>query len=155
MRWLIFLVLMALFTSGDHAIYLSLVDLDLNAQKITIKVFSDDLEDCLKNFDPNFTSFEDADKNQEIVEKYFQQGLVLKINHEMVALSFSAASIENDAHFLVFHFQYTKSISMVQVRADFFMELFPTQSNVINLKHDGEQLFLRLTKDKSEEEVDL
>ena len=154
MRWLIFLTVAAPLFSEDHAIYLSLVDVDLNAQKITIKVFSDDLEDCLKNFDPNYTLIKDSSRNQEKLENYFQQRLLLAINGESVIFSFSGASVENDAHFLVFSFQYPKSISTVKVKADFFMELFPTQSNVINLKNGQEQLFLRLTKGKSEGQVD-
>ncbi|MEO0556493.1 MAG: DUF6702 family protein [Bacteroidota bacterium] len=154
MRWLIFLVSLVPLTSEDHAIYLSLVDLDLNAQKMTIKVFSDDLEDCLKNFDPTYTLFEHSSHNQGTLEKYFKQRLLLTINRETVKFSFSSSSVENDAHFLVFDFQYLKSISTVQVKADFFMELFPTQSNVINLKNGQEQLFLRLTKGEPEGQVD-
>ncbi|MDX1666488.1 MAG: hypothetical protein R3350_04640, partial [Saprospiraceae bacterium] len=53
---------------------------------------------------------------------------------------------ENDVYRLTFNASCPPEWDRVSVSADFFMELFPTQSNIISLWHGRGKRFSRVTK---------
>lgn len=44
---------------------------------------------------------------------------------------------------------------MLEIQADYLMEVFPTQSNVIDISYGEQRIFFRLTKNKSREQMTL
>lgn len=140
-------------TPNDHAIYLSFVKLDMGKQEITIKVFSDDLDNVLRNYDVSYSSADSEKQREEILQSYFQDKFLVYLNDEKILLSYDKMSIENDASFLIFRFEKNESVTQITVRGDYFMELFPTQNNVIEIKKGQEKYFLRLTKNQSQSTV--
>ncbi len=83
MKALIFVALTLLF--ADHSLYLSHAVLDLDKRELTIKVFSDDLDDVLKSFEltESWGSFE---TKEDLISAYFYSRFL--INKGTVTLSF-------------------------------------------------------------------
>ena len=94
------------------------------------------------------TSFLGTLNMLELAEK-----LKIKIDDNNCELTYYDAKVENDAHFLTFTFEPVQQLDNLEVRAVFFMELFPTQNNVIKVKKGSEERFVRLTQGKSSERL--
>lgn len=152
----LFLLTSFMATSADHALYLSFTEIDVEAQTIRIKAFSDDLENALRNFEGSFHGNNTVNflrGNEQILQDYFRDKLLITLDKRPVTLIYTSASIENDAHFLDFEFQTSPAVREMEVKADFFMELFPSQSNVVQVKMGREKRYLRLTHDKPTDHI--
>ncbi len=135
------------FSTANHAIYLSVVEISRNA--ISIKVFSDDLQDVIRNYSVEYlvnhqTNF--FDLNKEIINSYFNDTFKIEINGKSQSFKLVSSKKENDAHFLYFSFENQLSWVKMELRGDFFTELFPDQSNIITVINDGNKYYARLTK---------
>ncbi len=135
----------------EHALYLSVSELEIvsdGPSTIRIKVFSDDLQNALINFSQQYqpaglqTFFE---KNTLLAQEYFEEHLQLKVDGEPVSYNYTGHTIEGDAHFITYQFHEEKEITRISMEADFFMELFPTQTNIIKVKRQNEQLHFKFT----------
>jgi len=93
----------------DHAIYLSTIKMEVKSDEIsiTIKVFEDDLRDALRSHHGYVIDTTSTSFNEEI-ESYFEKHVI----------NFST---------------YRSSIERLHIKLDYFMELFPTQQNVLHL----------------------
>lgn len=141
-----------------HAIYLSVVqidhsDPDQDAQ-VLIKVFTDDLQDVIRAAYPK--EYQPADlapfciSNQHWIESYFQSKLGCEINGRPTELVFASCNRENEVYWLKFTIKTPKRWQTIKVTASFFMEIFSTQSNVIQLLNEEKKRFARLTKNSEE-----
>ena len=135
-----------------HALYLSMTEIQLNADgtgEIEIKVFSDDLQNALKNYSG---TYQPADlqnffsKNKALAAEYFGAHLHLLLNEDIIKYQLVNYEIENDAHFITFQFRNPLDANRLSLEADFFMELFPTQTNVVKVNRAGEQYYYKFTK---------
>ena len=114
----------------EHAIYLSVLELD--GQEMKVKVFTDNLEDAIKN---------DASS----IEGYFQKKINLQINEEKLSFCLKEMTEEGESHWITFGFNAPETMKSLHLEASYFMELFPDQTNVV--KVIGDKLyFFRLTK---------
>lgn len=160
-RAAILLLLFTLQPPVDHAIYISVVEINYSSTTkkpdLQIKVFTDDLQDVLRNFSTDYViqpkeAF--IANNRQLVEDYFKSNLKLEVNGELLQGKFENARAENDAHFLRFTFQKSeKDWKNLEIEGKFFTELFPDQSNILNLKMDEKKYFARLTKAKPKYEI--
>jgi len=159
LNWLASLnwLLMCVFVIGEHpiqkkpnhAIYLSLTDIEIveGEAKLKVKVFSDDLRDALKNYQS--TEYKPADLqnffslNQSLADDYFSKHFQLQVEDEPIAIKVKEFSIEGDAHFINFSCVLPQNIKNITVKADFFMELFPTQTNVLKVKNGAQTQYLK------------
>lgn len=151
LTFLILVLVLSAFRSPEHAIYLSLTEIAIeeDTSSLRVKVFSDDLQNALRNFGgsyqhQNLENF--FGLNQPLAAQYFQEHLQIRIDGIPVALSLKSHSIENDAHFITFHFPSRDMPEKIQIKADFLMELFPTQTNVIKVQLNQEHKYLKCTK---------
>ncbi len=152
---LFFIVLLLSSTVNYHAIYVSVMEIypGDGFTEIKIKVFSDDLQNALRNYSDKYhpgpiSNF--IEPNQTLITSYFNNKISLAINDTPIALEFLSAELENDAHFLTFRGPETRGWSEVKIRADYFMELFPDQSNIISVSYGKEKLMGRLTASEKE-----
>lgn len=132
---------------ANHAIYLSVVEIEQGT--ISIKVFSDDLQDAVRNDSDDYAAAEFNDfieKNKELINDYFNKSFKLSINNRNANLQLVATKRENDAHFLYFTFESDSDWKQLNIKGDFFAELFPDQSNIISIQKEEEKYFARLTK---------
>ena len=135
-----------------HALYLSVTELTLlhtGQSSVSIKVFSDDLQNALRNYSSDYKPGglnQFLEKNLTQAQHYFSEHLEIKINNRTVQLKMKKFTIENDAHFINFCFTSPRSPETLEVKADFLMELFPTQTNVIKVQLEQEQWYLKCVK---------
>jgi len=135
-----------------HAIYISVIEILHESSRadarITAKVFTDDLENALLNAfeqQTKFVNLKSCVSYSEQIEEYFKKHLQLKINGQMINLEFSTCEINNDSVWLDFYLKCPREWKDMEIMSDFFMELFPTQSNIVNIHHGDEKHFFKLT----------
>ena len=148
-----FLFLLNYFSpTADHALYVSVIDIKHNSNtidsEIIIKVFSDDLQNSIRNFSSEYQQYPTesfVEPNQNLIEKYFIQYMEIRINGEKIVLELTKFEKENDAHFLYFTSKSPVQWNVFKISAPYFMELFPEQSNIIRLKYGSTQYNGRVT----------
>jgi len=136
----------------SHAIYISVVeiehkDLDNNA-KIMIKVFTDDFKDAILNAFEKQIDFSDeksCSDNKSVIEGYFNKHFKAVINGKHLSISLTSCELNGDSVWLYFDMNCPTYWKEISVTADFLMELFPKQSNIVSIYHGNDKRFLRLT----------
>ena len=139
-----------LLKSPDHAIYLSLTEIELkeSSATISIKVFSDDLQDALRNHSTRYQPgdlISYFDLNQKLGEVYFQEQLTLTADGKKLDLKLVNYTIEGDAHFVNLSAELPQQMSTMELNASFLMELFPTQTNVVKITQGETVEYLKFT----------
>lgn len=136
----------------DHAIYLSVAEVVHEQGKtdaqIKIKVFTNDMEDALLNEFRQKIGLSDTalfGANKKYIQQYFSQHIELTIDNKKQNLNLSRAELTGDAIWFYFDTICAINWKEVTVKADYLMELFPTQSNVISIEHSSKKQFIRLT----------
>lgn len=138
-----------------HALYLAVVQVDHSRSdeeaKVLVKVFTDDLRDAVRaaypqEFVPTELS-QLCQRNRQLIEAYFQAKLNFQINAQSRPLSFAGHSLENEVFWLQFRLQAPERWKTIAIDAPFFMELFSTQSNIIQVIDTSGKFFARLTRD--------
>jgi len=144
----------------DHALYLSLVEVDhKNSGKtavVKIKVFADDMEDAIMNASKKRIDFlkpTNCESSKSEVEAYFANHFGYSINGNWIPLTLTNCEPTGDAIWFYFTIDCPDKWTTVTVKADFLMELFPTQSNIITIYHGEEKRFLKTTTLHTEEVV--
>lgn len=143
-------------TDLPHALYLAVVQIDhreagTETTQVLVKVFTDDLQDVIRASYPE--QFLRAvpeifcKLNHKAIERYFRSKLKCRINGGEVTLRFERSTWENEVFWLSFTTKTPKTWDAISVEAAFFTEIFPTQSNIIQITHAGEKRFARLTRE--------
>lgn len=136
----------------NHAIYISVVEIehqDLgNNAKIKIKVFTDDFKDAIMNASKKrieFSKGQTCSNYKTVVEGYFDKHFKATINGEPLSITFISCELNGDSVWLYFDMDCPANWKDISVSADFLMELFPKQSNVVSIYHGNHKRFFRLT----------
>ena len=137
-------------TNWSHAFYLSVIEMELEGDlgNIRIKVFEDDLENALMNKFPDQFRFGLDIKETEFqafVDHYFNEEIVLKIDHLERKLYNGRLEKEGDSIWIQYDFKYEASFNILSLKAIYFSELFKSQINVLNFKYQNKQLFKKLS----------
>ena len=158
---LTFLVYLLSATPGDHAIYLSVVEVNhvVNEQSVSIriKVFSDDLQDVLRNHknenNPDVAAGETA--QDQLAQEYFNQNLKIAVDSTPLKLKLVSITEENDATFLQFESSTSPSWTSIDINAPYFTELFPTQINTFKVTYGGKKYYARTGKGATQTSITL
>ena len=153
--------LIYLNSAQPHAIYISVIDIQHDLSKdyasLVIKVFTDDFEDALYNHSDKrlqMSKVGECDSNKEIIEPYFREHLQMQVNGKSVIYQFESCEINDDSIWLTFSMTCMRDWNDFRIKADYFMELFPAQTNVVNLHEGAEKRFLKLSMDSKEGRID-
>ena len=93
-------------------------------------------------------NLEDAIKNDaSSIEGYFQKKIRLQINKQLIGFNLQEVSEEGDSYWITFALDGPVTWQSFYLEADYFMELFPDQTNVVKVIGEKAQFF-RLTKNK-------
>jgi hypothetical protein len=137
----------------DHALYISVIQIQQIAEKspvqINIKVFTDDLQSALRNEFSDYSPVLEEILCQEkrvFISAYFSKHLTIQINEKNCHLTLMDCQKEGEVYWLKFEMENSEKWEKLKVKADFFMELFPTQSNIVNVAYGGEKRYARITK---------
>lgn len=139
---------------ATHALYLSVVQIEHSkvgtAAKVLVKVFKDDLQDVIRaaypeHYEPTGNDVF-CENNKLLIERYFREKLNLQINGDPAGLDFLEGTQENDVYWLKFQIEGSRKWQDISIHASFFMEIFSTQSNIIQVINGQERRFARLTR---------
>lgn len=122
----IFLGLNSPASKEEHAIYISVLEID--RQEMKVKVFRDDLEDAIRN-------------DSSSMDEYFRKKIVLQINEQPVSFSLKEVSEEGDSYWITFSLDTPPQWNSFYLEADYLMELFPDQTNVVKIMGQKPQYF--------------
>ena len=150
----------SLIPRTSHAIYIAVVEINhkprTTTAEVVIKVFTNDLEDALFNAYKKHTKLESEDNCEAhglLFEKYFSTHFSCVINDQERQISFKYCEKNEDALWLRFDMTCPERWNNLRLTADFLMELFPTQSNVISVFHGDEKKYFRLTNSKKSRQI--
>lgn len=136
-----------------HALHLATIQInhqeDSKIANMSIKVFSDDLQSAIRNADDRFSpgSLETLfENNEKLIATYFSSHLQLEVDGQVSIFTLAKWEPQNDVFLLTFQISCPEIWQNIHFQADFFMELFPDQSNVLSLTHGEKKQFARLTK---------
>jgi len=132
--------------SSSHAIYVSV--LEVKQGSIMVKVFANDLEDAIFNHAQQRYDLVSGDcsKGKALITNYFRSHLAIKIDGKEQQYSYLSCEVNDISLWLTFEFISPVTWKEVEITADYLMELFPTQSNVVSITYQTEKRMFRLTK---------
>lgn len=148
------LLFACIFTPGEHEFYVSVIEVKHSAQtqsvNCRIRVFSDDLQVGLQSeYDlaatpplPGLCTDHNAHING-----FLSNHVSLSINDIPRKVSSIRCITEGDIHSLEWQVDSISSIQTLYLRADYLMDIFPTQTQMIHFSSGEEKRTLRLTKD--------
>lgn len=131
-----------------HTVYVSTLEID--EQQMRIKVFTDNLQDAIRNDSKSFRPSTEADfpaDNRLAIEAYFRKKIELEINGQAIGFSLKEATLERDSYWITLSLNSHEKWKSCRLKADYLMELFPDQYNVVKV-NNGKRQFFRLNKDK-------
>ncbi len=147
-------------TQSDHAIYLSVVEIVQSSNpeiaNIRIKVFTNDIEDAIRNQSGQLIQLSDlliCENRKFTIESYFGSHFQISINESSADLFLISCEEAVDATWFNFRINCPAQWKQINIKANFLMELFPTQANVISVQKGSDKRFIRLTNSKSSELV--
>ncbi len=137
-----------------HAIYISVLEVDQGS--IKVKVFANDLEDAIFNHSQQRLKFLPGNcaDNSERVSSYFKDHLEIKINSVVQDYSYYRCDLNDLSIWLTFKFKSPDHWQNVVIKADYLMELFPTQSNVVSVTYQEEKRMFRLVNEAATKMID-
>lgn len=145
--------------SPAHALYIGMVEIQFpetgDSAALRVKVFCDDLQSAVRatfpsRYRPALKGGEWIAHNRDAVSAYFRQKLEFSLRNTLLKYKMVAFSMENDLYILDFTLQCPDNWQTLQLRADFFIELFPAQSNIIRWENGkGEPSFARTSRNSS------
>ena len=126
--WLLmhFCLIVVPSSNDDHAIYVSVLEID--SQQLKVKVFSDDLHDALRN-------------DSSSIEEYFQKKIKLHINEQLIDFNLKEVSEEGESQWITFKMKTPAVWNSFYLQADYLMELFPDQTNVVKVMDESTRYF--------------
>ena len=137
-----------------HALYLSVIEIDIkngHVEKMQVKIFADDLADAVRAETGIIVPFNENYRSEHLkaIEDYFDNHLFIKRESEIINFTVQGFSTEGEAKWFELDFHYDIKPKDILV-ADYIMEIFQSQVNVIKLSIDGSHHFLKAEKGKKE-----
>jgi|GEM_PF-2123286 len=118
----------------DHAVYLSTMELALVEGEVNmvIKVFEDDLRDALRGYHGHVIDTSGISFDQEVAA-YMNHHISFDYGHEELAFKCTRVVLVGDSYQVTMETFSEILDAELSISADYFMELFPTQQNVLHL----------------------
>ena len=132
--------------STSHAIYVSV--LEVEQESLMVKVFANDLEDAIFNQAQQRVDLINGDCSQSktLISNYFNDHLKFKIDGKEQSYSYLSCELNDISLWISFEFTSPPNWRKVEITANYLMELFPTQSNVVSITYLSEKKMFRLTR---------
>ncbi|MFN6380593.1 MAG: DUF6702 family protein [Flavobacteriales bacterium] len=151
------LALVALSSWAPHKFYVSnnIVEYNPRTQlyEVTCKIFTDDLERALA---PDGTSLflgSEKEKNDVnwLIQEYIEKKFKIKINDKPIQFKYVGKEVDPELTHLYFEFAYVDMPNTVTVENTVLFEHFEDQKNIIDLRLNGWNYTMFLTKQKPSE----
>lgn len=155
MRWgkirsgsltLLLLLTGLLLSSARHPIYISITDVEYLPEAqvvgITLRVFTDDLENCLEAAGTpalRIGTVEEQARTDVYIERYLAQMWSWQMDGTAVTPRWLGKEVELDVTFLYLEVPRSAAPQTLTVRSRMFLDQLPDQQNIVHL-HCGEDL---------------
>jgi uncharacterized protein DUF6702 len=141
-----------------HAIYVSVLEIEQGKSAeqgvLRVKIFANDLEDAIYNHSQQRLSLLTAcEQGSAAISAYFKDHLQLNIDGMAQVYNYTSCEINDISLWVTFTFISPANWGEVALTADYLMELFPTQSNVVSVTFKDEKRMFRLTKGSTSETI--
>ncbi|MEM1124565.1 MAG: DUF6702 family protein [Bacteroidota bacterium] len=137
----------------DHGIYISVIKIqhveNESSATVQMRVFADDLKDALRNefgYEAVMEQPTFCQDYQQYIHGYFEKGFICTINNAPVAYQLADCARVEDVYQLIFTMDCPTEWTTAKIEAPFFMELFPSQSNIVHLENGTTKRFGRAIK---------
>ena len=138
-----------------HEFYVSVIEIqheaDQNQGTVFIKIFSDDLQNALQNAEsmsapPQIEEL--CGRYSSSVEEYLTGHTIIYLDGEPVSMTLHSCELVGETHQIVLGFD-NKPWKSIKLEADFLMEIYPTQTQMVYVNNAGNKSTMRLTKRKT------
>ncbi len=119
-------ILLSTEVKADHAIYISVLEID--QEQMRIKVFMDDLDQAVTD-------------SYHSVEGYFKEKVEIKVNDEYLDFKLLDIREEEDSYWITFQLSQSSKWNSFYMRADYLMELFTDQTNIVKILGEKTRFF--------------
>ncbi|HFA50736.1 MAG TPA: hypothetical protein ENJ95_17145 [Bacteroidetes bacterium] len=146
--------------TAAHGLYLSVIEIQHPSLSPTadlkMKIFKDDLQNALRNAFPDTPPPDKellCENGQADLQAYFNKHVFCEINGQKLVLEWNGCEKNNDAYWFFYKIKCPQEWKAFRLKADFLMELYPAQANMLQLTNGADKRFVRLTKKESTCEV--
>lgn len=137
----------------DHALYISVVKIEHEVggttANIHMRVFKDDLKSILRNkfgYEAIREKETFCSDYEDYINRYFKKQFICTINGVATRFQLSNCEPTEEVYQLTFGMDCPINWTSAQIEATYFMELFPTQSNILHVEDGAIKRFGRATK---------
>lgn len=153
---IIALIIPSLMSFTLHKYYLSVTDVEYNAEaksvQLITRIFYDDLEDVLnERYDKNFILSDRSDQEEidNYLKKYLTSKIKIRVNDELKKLQFVGKEYEDDYVVCYIETSGVDSITKFEIENELLIDLFPEQKNMIHTKIYKRQKSFLLTRESA------
>ncbi|MEM7656286.1 MAG: DUF6702 family protein [Bacteroidota bacterium] len=150
-----FLLIANVASTPPHGMYLSTIQGEISEEQLSlnIKVFADDWQDALRASFPDkgmVSGYADCHSHLEEASDYLQKHLQLFQAGERLRWEWQTCKQRQDVLLIQVQAKLSTPWKEGAIQADFLMELFSTQNNVVQITRlaDQKQCYLRLHEDQ-------
>jgi hypothetical protein len=140
---------------SSHKFYVSLVQMDYNEKnsslEITMKIFTDDLENALKVKSGLLLKLgtpNELPETDSVLSTYISDNFVLNSNGEEIKYQYLGKETELDVTWCYLEVSGILSIEKIEITDKMLTELFDSQSNLIKIKYRNRELATLLNRDR-------
>ncbi|MFI2742301.1 DUF6702 family protein [Zhouia sp. PK063] len=157
LKYLLLISVFALFSfTTFHKFYLSVTLVNYSEEhqsfQITSRIFTDDLENALKQryqINPKLESDKELPNIDEYIKKYILSKVRFKVNGEDVKVNFIGKKYDNDVVICYIEIPNInlKDIHQIEVQNDILFGVFEEQQNIVHFIINGDRHSFNLTQD--------
>jgi len=144
----------------EHKFYVSNTIVEYNPAignfEVTCKLFTDDFEQALSLHSGKnilLSSNQDAPQADRLIDEYLQNHFRITFNDRPVIMSYVGHESEVDLTYAYFEIIGLSDFNVMFVESSVFLEIYPEQKNIIDVRKDGWIKTAILTKDKQSEVI--
>jgi hypothetical protein len=138
-KWIFSLFfIITMLNANAHKFYVSISQINYNpttnSVEISLKLFTDDLENCVQSKTGKVIKINNEGTNDEDIAHYLNQLFSIKINGKEHPINYLGKEIEYDVTWCYLEIKDIASISEISIRNEIFTHLLPDQKNLVQLK---------------------
>lgn len=145
-----------------HPIYISLGLIDYNTEEqtldITLKVFTDDLQDAIQKYanrEDLYIGYDDElPAVDSTISAYMNTVIQFRPDGKEREMAYLGKEIELDVTWCYFRVYEVADLEKLETTCSLFTELFATQSTLMHVKRNGEEKSMLFKRDRTEQSVD-
>ncbi len=148
------------FSANAHPFYVSICQIDFNQEnyslEISVKTFADDLILGLENEGAKKIFLGEKKENPEtdrFIFEYLNKNLKLKVNDQLLELTFIGKEIETDVVWSYFEVEGISEFNKIEVDCSILVDVFETQNNIIQINDGSGIKNLLLSKRKTNDSI--